>query len=440
LTFEAIFVPVELRRAVSDQAWLEAMLEVEQALANAEAFAGVIPAHAAGAIAAACRAESFDIAALAEAGRSTGNPAEPLVRALREAVGGTAADAVHFGATSQDVLDSAAMLVARRALDLILPELDGVAAACARLAATFRLTPMAARTLLQQAVPTSFGLKAAGWLVAVVSARRGLAALRAGGLAAQLGGAAGTLAALGADGVAVARQFAVELDLPEAVVPWHSDRTRVAELGARLALAAGAVAKIGLDVALLEQTEVGEVAEPPGSGGSSTMPQKRNPVASAIAVACARRARAAAGVLAESLVQEHERSLGGWQAEWDALSAALESSGGAAAAIRGLLETLEVDGAQMRANLELSGGAIMSERLSFALAARVGRAEAQRLLAAAAARSVGSGRALRAELAAEPPAGLSAGELDELFDPTTYLGAAQTLVDRALAFYREETQ
>lgn len=438
MTFDAIFVPAELRRAVSDQAWLEAMLAAERALANAEAIVGVIPAHAAGAIAEACRPELFDAATIAEGGRSAGNPAEPLVRALRGRVPAEAADYVHLGATSQDIVDSAAMLVARDALGLIVVELDGVAAACARLVDAHRLTPMAARTLLQQAVPTTFGLKAAGWLVAAVSARKRLAAVRATELAAQLGGAAGTLAVLGAEGAAVGRQFAIELELPEALLPWHADRTRVAELGAALAVAAGAVAKIGLDVALLEQTEVAEVVERAGSGGSSTMPQKRNPVGSAIAEACARRARAAAGVLVESVVQEHERSLGAWHAEWDALSSALACAGGAAAAIREVLEGLEVDAERMRANLELTGGGIMSERVSFVLAARVGRNEALRLLADAAERSAQTGRKLKDELTADPPAGLTVSELDELFDPTTYLGVAETFVDRALAYYREE--
>ncbi len=203
MTFDAILVPDEIRAAVSDRAWVEAMLEVERALVNAEALAGVVPAHLAGPIAEACRIESFDVEAIVEAAGSAGNPAEPLVRALREVVGGEAADYVHLGATSQDIVDSAAMLVVRRALRLIGEELEGVAAACAGLAQAHRLTPMAARTLLQQAVPTTFGFKAAGWLVAIVAARARLMELR-GRLASQLGGAAGTLAALGADGVAVA--------------------------------------------------------------------------------------------------------------------------------------------------------------------------------------------------------------------------------------------
>jgi 3-carboxy-cis,cis-muconate cycloisomerase len=364
------------------------MLEAERALANAGAIAGVIPAHAAGPIADACRIDGIDVEAVLEEGRRSGNPAEPLVRALRKAVGGEAAGYVHRGATSQDIVDTASMLVARHAVALLVEELNRVARACARLAKAHRDTPMPARTLLQQAVPTTFGLKAAGWLLAVLAARD---ALRGARFAAQLGGAAGTLAALGPDALEVTRLYAHELELPEPGLPWHTDRTRVAELGGALAVAAGVCAKIGLDVALLEQTEVGEVREPPGAGGSSTMPHKRNPVGSVVAVACARRAAAAASVLTAALVQEHERALGSWQSEWGALSDALAYAGGAAAAVRESLDGLEVDAARMRVNLDLTGGAIMSEQ-----------------------------RAIFGEALA----------------PETYLGAVGELVDRALAAYR----
>lgn len=428
MTFDPLFVPEEVLEAVSDEAWLAGMLEAERALANAEALAGVIPPEAAAAIADACRPERFDVRALAEAGRGVGNPAEPLVRALREEAGAEAGQWVHWGATSQDILDSAAMLVSRRALDLILAELDGVAAGCARLAEEHRLTPMAARTLLQQAVPTTFGFKAAGWLVGALDARHGLTSARED-LAAELGGAAGTLAALGPKGLEVASLFARELDLPEPALPWHSNRMRVARLGAALAAAAGALAKIGVDVALLAQTEVGEVAEA-GAGGSSTMPQKRNPVGSALAIACARRVRAAASVLTESLVAEHERGIGGWQAEWGALSEALAYTGGAAAAAFRTVVALEVDPERMRGNLEATGGLVVSERLAFLLAGTLGRAEAHRVLAEAAA----SGLPLREALAGHLPP----DRLDEAFDPTTYLGSAAAFVDRALDRYRQE--
>jgi 3-carboxy-cis,cis-muconate cycloisomerase len=414
--FAAIAVPEELRAATDGKAWLEGMLAAERALALAEASAGVIPAEAADAIAEACRAELFDLELLAKEGRAVGNPVEPLVRALREAVGGDDAQYVHRGATSQDILDSAAMLVAKNALALVLDDLDRVAAACARHAREHRDTPMAGRTLLQQAVPTTFGLKAAGWLVGAVEARSALRRLASDRLAAQLGGAAGTNAALGKLGPAVVSLYASELGLLEPTLPWHSIRVRVAELGSALAIAAGVTAKIGLDVALLAQTEVAEVAPPPG-GGSSTMPQKRNPVGSALAVACARLAGADASVLVSGLVQEHERAVGGWHAEWDALSGALAYTGGAAAAAADLLEELTVDVDRMRANIDDSA---LSERAVYEFGLT---------------REQLADRPLRGALADALPG----DEIDAALDPAGYLGSAGSSVDRALALYEAES-
>jgi 3-carboxy-cis,cis-muconate cycloisomerase len=350
--FDRIFVPAPVRDAVSDEAWLEAMLDVERALAAAEARAGVISREAARAIADACRVERFDVVAIADAGRAPGNPVEPLVRALREAVGGEAGDDVHRGATSQDILDTAAMLVSRRVLDLIVEALSAVAGECARLAQAHRSTPMAGRTLLQQAVPTTFGLKAAGWLVGVLEARRTLQRIRDERLAVQLGGAAGTHSALGDAGLEVARLLGEELGLPEPLAPWHTNRVRIAELGAALAVAAGAVAKIGLDVALMSQTEVAEVAEAEG-GRSSAMPHKRNSIGSVLAVACARQVNGHVSVLLAAMPQEHERAAGAWHAEWPAISGALSMTAGAADGARRALTRLEVNPERMRANLAL---------------------------------------------------------------------------------------
>ena len=427
MTFEAIFVPDELSAAVSDAAWLQAMLDFERALAAAEALAGVIPEDAAAAIAAACRAKRFELDALLPGARAAGNPAEPLVRTLREEVGGEAADFVHWGATSQDVMDTAAMLVSHRTLGLVLAELDGAAAACAGLAHDHRDTVMAARTLLQQAVPTTFGAKAAGWLVSLAEATRRLVEIRTGRLAVELGGAAGTLAALGDRGLEVLRLLARELGLAEPVVPWHASRVRIAELASALDVAAGALAKIGVDVALLAQTEIGEVREPPGSGGSSTMPHKRNPIGSALAVASAAQVHGAASVLSGAPGNELERGLGGWQAEWGPLSQALALTGGATAAIREVLSGLEIDAERMRANLaELTA----AEHASFLLSERVGRAQAHELVGEA-ARS----KSFREGLVG---AGLTADEVDRALDPEQYLGATDAFVDRALAFYERE--
>ena len=427
--FSAIFVPHELRAAVSDRAWLQAMLDAERALANAGAAVGVVPADAAARIAEACRAELYDPERLAEQGRAVGNPAEPLVRELRAALGSESADFVHLGATSQDIVDTAAMLVSRRAGALVLGELDRLAGGCADLARTHRATPMAGRTLLQHAVPTTFGLKAAGWLVSALEARRRLGEVHDTRLAAQLGGAAGTMSAFGPDALEVARHYARELELDEPVLPWHANRQRVAELGAALDAVAGAAAKIGRDVTLLAQTEVAEVSEAAG-GGSSTMPQKRNPVRSTLAIACARLAHAHAGVLVGELAHEHERAVGGWHAEWEALSGALAFAGGAVAAAADAIAGLEVDAERMRANLDGNGALVLAERISYALTARLGRSGAHEVVAEAA-----RAPSFRAALLADERTRLSAEELDVLLDPTTYLGAAEALVDRALDAY-----
>ena len=425
--FSAIFVPDELQDAVSDRAWLQGMLDAERALANAGAATGLVTADAAARIGAACRAELYDPRELAQEGRAVGNPAEPLVRALREAVGDTAADWVHYGATSQDIVDTAAMLVSRRAVVLVLAELDRLADACADLARTHRSTPIAARTLLQQAVPTTFGLKAAGWLIAMLEARRLLVVVRDERLAAQLGGAAGTLAPLGDRALDVVRHYAEELELVEPVVPWHANRIRVAELAAALDIAAGAAAKIGRDIVLLAQTEVGEVSEGAG-GGSSTMPQKRNPVRATLAVACARLTHAHAGVLLAELDHEHERAVGGWHAEWEALSGALAFAGGAVTAAADAVSGLVVDSGRMRVNLEAGAGLVVAERISFALSDRLGRPRAHEVVAEAA-----RAPSFREALLADERVALSDAEVDELLDPTGYLGSAEALVDRALA-------
>jgi 3-carboxy-cis,cis-muconate cycloisomerase len=286
---------------------------------------------------------------LAVDGRAAGNPVEPLVRAIRAQVGDAHAAGVHRGATSQDILDSAAMLVAQRAVRIIDEAVAGAADECARLAAEHRHTVMAARTLLQQAVPTTFGYKAAAWLVGLVEARARLTAV-AGSLPAQLGGAAGTLAALGNDGPEVLRLYAGELGLREPTMPWHTTRTPLVELAGALAGVAGAAAKVARDVVLLAQTEVAEVSERE-PGRSSTMPHKRNPIAAVLADACARHARANASILLESAVQEHERAAGAWHAEWSALACALAATGGAAESVQRSLTGLEVDVERMRANI-----------------------------------------------------------------------------------------
>jgi len=433
--FDALFVPAGIREAVSGQSWLEAMLAVERALAAAGAAAGVVPAASAQAIADACGdTDAFRWEELIDQGHAVGNPVEPLVRALRARVGDEHERFVHHGATSQDILDTAAMLVARDGIAHILRDVDAATEACAALARAHRATPMAARTLLQHAVPTTFGLVAAGWLVGLLDARRRLRDLAESGLAVQLGGAAGTLAALGDDGTRVVEELAQALDLPAPTLPWHTNRVRIAELGAALGTVAGVCGKIGLDVVLLSQTEVGEVREGAG-GGSSTMPQKRNPIRATLARACARLAAAHAAVLQGTLVQEHERAAGAWHAEWEALCGALAFAGGAADAASESLAGLEVDADRMRVNLDGSGGLILAERVALGLAERVGRGAAHELVAEAS-----GAPGFREALVADPRNPLTAEELDELLDPLGYLGSAEALVDRALDHYDAEKE
>lgn len=430
-----LFDPVLARGAVaehvSDRAWLQAMLDFEAGLARALASAGLMPAEHAEQIAAASRAEAFDAAEIGAQAAATGNPAAPLARALRAAVNGPAADQVHRGATSQDVIDTAAMLVARRALAPLLADLAGAADAAAGLARAHRDTPMAGRTLLQQAVPTTFGLKAAGWLVALDEATARLVQVRDTRLAVQLGGAAGTLASLGGDGLEVVSALARELGLAEPVAPWHTDRTRVAELAGGLGSACGVVAKVAQDVVLLSQTEVAEARESgEGRGGSSTMPHKRNPVAAVSAEACARQAPGHVATLLASMAHEHERAASAWHAEWQPLRELLQATGSAAAWLRDCLEHLEVDAKRMRANLDLTGGLLLAERVIAELAPTLGRHAADELVQATIAEAEASGQTFAQIL--ETRSELEPGRVAGLLDPVSYLGSAGALVDRAL--------
>ena len=345
--FDGVLARGAVGAEVDDRAWLQAMLDVEAALARAQASP-----HAAE-IAGCAQSELFDVGRLGADGALSASPVVPVVDALRDRVGAEAAHDVHRGATSQDILDSAAMLVAQRALGPLLDDLAGAADAAAGVARRHRDTAMAGRTLLQQAVPTTFGLKAAGWMTALDEAVARLDAVRRERLAVQLGGAAGTLAALGATGPDVLAALARELGLAEPVLPWHSDRTRIAELAGALGEACGAAGKPAGDVVLLAQDEVGEVREggDPGRGGSSTMPHKRNPVAAVSALACARQAPGLVATLLASMVGEHERAAGAWQAEWRPLTELLRLAGSAAAWTRDCLEHLEIDAERMAANL-----------------------------------------------------------------------------------------
>ncbi|MFI7498749.1 3-carboxy-cis,cis-muconate cycloisomerase [Streptomyces sp. NPDC049687] len=417
--------------ATGDGAYLRAMLDAEAALTRAQEGLGLAP-EGAGAAVTGAASGAFDAHSLAERARGGGNPVIPLVADLTKAVGGTYGPYVHRGATSQDIMDTATMLVAVRTLDLVLADLDRVQRALAGLAAEHRDTAMPGRTLTQHAVPTTFGLKAAGWRALVLDARDRITAVR-DSLPAQLGGAAGTLAAFTAygagDATALPAAYARELGLAAPVLPWHTLRTPIADLAGCLAFTAGALGKLATDVLTLARTEIAEVAEG-GGGGSSAMPHKANPVRSTLIAAAARRAPQLAAVLYGSLAAEDERPAGAWHAEWEPLRDLLRLTGGAARDAAELAQGLRVRPDAMRANLDLTHGLIVSERLSAELSALLGRARAKELLTALAPRTYAEGRSL-AELLAEEP-DLKDVDLGASTDPARYTGSAGDLTDRAL--------
>ena len=352
--FDGIFARGPVAIEVGDAALLKAMLEVEAALARAEARAGLIASEHADAIERACRPEAFDVASLSRATPATGTPVVPLIEAIRVAVGDPAAAEVHRGATSQDILDTAMMLVASRAIGALLTDLDGAGDAAATLASAHRTTPMIGRTLLQAAAPTAFGAKAAGWLIGLDTVHERLTTVRRERLAVQLGGPVGSLATLGPEGPAVVGYLAEALGLLEPMAPWHAERTRIADVAGALGTAAAAIAKPALDIVLLAQSEVGEVTDSmPGRGGSSSMPHKGNPIAAISARACAAQAPGlVATLLTAAGGSEHERGAGAWHAEWRPMTELFRTVGSAAAWLRDALEHLQVDPARMLANLQ----------------------------------------------------------------------------------------
>jgi 3-carboxy-cis,cis-muconate cycloisomerase len=429
-----------MRAVCDDAACLQHMLDFEAALARAEAANGVIPTSAADAIAKACKASSFDLDAVAEAATRSGNLAIPLVKALTAEVARADADAaryVHWGATSQDVIDTATMLTLRAAIDALLGDIDRAIAGFARLARRHRNTPIVARTWLQHALPMPFGLKLAEYAAALHRSRARLQRLRREGLALQFGGAAGTLAALGDKGLLVASRLAQELALPLPDAPWHTHRDRIAEAASVLAILSGTCGKIARDVQLMMQTDVAEAFEPSGEGrgGSSTMPHKRNPVAAATALAAATMAPNLAATIFAAQVQDHERSAGPWHAEWPVLPMLQLITSGALASTVDIAEGLEVDAARMRVNLDATHGLIMAEAVTMALAESIGKSEAHHLMQTASNRAVAEKTNLRDVLTRDPEIGvhLSADQLEKLFEPMAYQGVAQILIDQLLA-------
>lgn len=440
---DALFRSPAVEDILSDKTSIQAMLDFEAALARAEARTGVIPSSAAGAIESKCRAELFDLGAIRESAATAGNVAIPLIRQLTALVAQRDTEAaryVHWGATSQDAIDTGRILQLRQALDLIARDLDGLVEPLGRLAQKHRGTLLAGRTWMQQALPITLGVKIAGWLNALVRHSTRLSETRERCLALQFGGAAGTLAALGARGNDVATFLAAELKLSLPEIPWHSHRDRMTEIATTLGLCMGTVGKIARDISLHMQTEVAEIFEPAeeGRGGSSSMPHKRNPVTASVLLAAATRVPPLVSTMLAAMVQEDERGLGGWQAEWETLPEIVSLTAGAVHHLSVLLPALEFDAEHMRRNLNITDGLLFAEAVSMALADKIGKAQAHDLVQAACLRAMKEKRGLRPILSGDPriSAHLSATDLDRLFNPHNYLGAADEFLYRVVAASR----
>jgi len=435
--FDTLLGTPDMIAAFDDAALVQAMLDFEAALAAAQAAEGLLPGPAAQAIAAACRADRFDIPALVAAGRRSGTLAVPLVKELTRLVAATDKEAstlVHWGSTSQDVQDSAMVLATRAALRLLDADLATLCERLLRLGEDHVATPVLARTLLQPAQVTGFGFKVAGWLAPLVRARARLRDAAAAALQLQLGGAVGTLAVMGEQGPAVVRRMAEALGLKAPAATWHTQRDEWVRLGLEVALLTGSLGKIAADLALMAQGEVGELAEPSGGGrgGSSAMPHKRNPVSSMIALAAATRTPQHAATLLAAMGQQHERGLGNWQAELAEWPTLFLSAHGAVRALDEACAGLTVDTARMRANIDALDGLVAAEALSIWIAGAIGRPAAHAAVEAMTRTAVAGQRHLRdvarAAVAADPSLrALDVHELDAIFDPAAATAPAQRL-------------
>jgi 3-carboxy-cis,cis-muconate cycloisomerase len=423
----------------TDEAWLQSMLDFEAALARAEAAAGVIPANAALAIAAKCRVELLDQEKLSDAAALAGNLAIPLVKQLKALVAAEDQDAstfVHWGATSQDVIDTATILQLRRASLVIAKTLTQLCNALAALADQHRATPIVGRTWMQHAVPTTLGVKFAGWLDTLNRHADRLFETQARCFVLQFGGAVGTLAALGSAGDAVTQHLAKALNLSAPEIPWHSHRDRMAEIATTLGLLTGTLGKIARDIALHMQTEIDEIREPAeeGRGGSSTMPHKRNPVGAAAILSAATRVPGLVSTMLFAMIQEDERGLGGWHAEWETLPEIVCLTAGATHQLSNIVPKLELDVQRMQENLYLTKGLIFAEGITAALGEKIGRSKARELIDAATQLAATENRPLREILEADPEIAsqLASAALDSLFDARNYAGTANAFIDRVL--------
>jgi 3-carboxy-cis,cis-muconate cycloisomerase len=437
--FRDIFSTEAMRRVFSDRNRVQKYLDIEVALAKVQASLGIIPVRAAEEIARQGHAELYDFAALKRDTERIGYPVLPVVKQLVARCADGLGEYSHWGATTQDITDTATVLQVREALGLIEEELAAIERALAGLARRYRDTPMAGRSNLQQAVPITFGFKAATLLAAVMRHRQQLAQLRPRALVGEFGGAAGTLASLGHDGLRVQAALMEHLGLGQPEIAWHTTRDRLAEVACALGLMTGTLGKLATDVKLLMQTEVGEVFEPfaQGRGSSSTMPQKRNPISCNYIVACTAMVRQQVAAMLEAMVEDHERATGPWEIEWIALPEIFALSAGALAHARTIVEGLQVDTTRMRANLELTNGLIVSEAVMMGLAPHLGRERAHDLVYDLCRVALEQNRPLLELLGenAEISGRLGHEALAALTDPMNYLGQAGEMIDRVLAAY-----
>jgi 3-carboxy-cis,cis-muconate cycloisomerase len=435
--FRDIFGTPQMREVFSDEARTGYYLEIEAALARAQARLGIIPQEAAREIERACRIENIDLARLKQQTERIGYPILGVVQQIVGLCADGLGEWCHWGATTQDITDTAAIMQIRAALDLVEQDMEAIATALADLARRYRDTPMAGRSNLQQAVPLTFGFKMAALLAAMQRHRERLAQLRPRVLVGEFGGAVGTLASLGDSGLEVQAALMQELRLGQPEIAWHTVRDRIGEVACFLGLVTGTLGKISMDVKLLMQTEVAEVYEPfhEARGSSSTMPQKRNPISCLYIHSTVALVRQHVAALLEAAVADHERSTGPWEIEWIALPEIFLLAAGALSQTRLLVEGLEVDAARMRANLDLTHGMIVSEAVMMGLGPHLGRQRAHDLVYDICRKVAATGEPLLELLAqnAEISKHLPRAELAKMCDPASYLGLASAMVDNVLA-------
>ena len=437
--FKDMFGTQRMRTVFDDEATVRRYVEIEVALAKVQGELGIIPKEAAAAIAARADASKIDYERLKTEAEIVGYPILGLVHQLSE-ICGPEGEYLHWGATTQDIMDTATVLQIREALEIVEGDLDALDAILDQMAQTYRDTPMAGRTHLQHALPITFGYKAGIWLLMVRRHRERLQQMRPRVLVGQLGGAAGTLASLGEDGLAISEALMKELGLASSPISWHVARDGLAEAIQFLGLVTGSLGKMALDIMIMMSNEYAEVFEPfvKGRGASSTMPQKRNPISCEIIWYASKVVRQQAGLALDAMVQDFERSTGPWQLEWSAIPESFVLTSGALEQAKFMLAGLEVDASRMRRNLDISAGLIVAEAVMMGLAAHVGRQTAHDIVYDACRIAAESHRPLADVLCEDPKVSnqLDRETVHKLCDPANYLGSAPQMVDRVRAFQK----